>query len=275
MPFKNRTEAGSMLATRAGLRRLNSPVVVSLPRGAVEVAAEVADALGAPLDVLPVVDFCAPGKPEIVVGAVAAGSLHTIDRHTLTALGVDEDNLAQRVAEATAEYARLEKVYRGETPARTVADRTVVVVDDGLATVPALSAVALSLTRSGASRILLATPVAPESKPHAFDDVIAVHQHSEVASVGVWYERHDAPSHEVAASLINETSPANGPEVRGAAPATDGPADDRPPQGPANSATTGPQPAAQAEAPVAKPAQNMAFAQAPQPNGAALYIALR
>jgi predicted phosphoribosyltransferase len=196
-----------MLATRAALRRLHAPIVISLPRGAVEVAVEVAAVLGAPIGVLPVVEISTPGKPEYVVGAVTENSIHVIDRSALAALGVDESNLALRVAEATAEIARLSKIYRGDvSPVRTVADHTVVVVDDGLATVPALGAVALALTKLGANRVLLATPVEPEAKPHAFDDFISVHSHDELDAIGLWYDQQNAPSHETAAALLAERS---------------------------------------------------------------------
>ena len=125
-------------------------------------AVQVAAALNAPLDIMPVVDLSTPGKPEYVVGAVAENAIHVIDADALAALGVTEDSLAQRVAEATAQIARLAKIYRGaDGSALHLDDRTVMVVDDGSATVPALEAVAVALSRRTVGELVLATPMSP------------------------------------------------------------------------------------------------------------------
>lgn len=203
VPFKDRAEAGVRLAESPELRKLNDPVVVCTPRGGVPVAVEIARALHVPLDVMPVEDLSTPGKPEYVVGAVAENAIHVIDSDALTALGVTEDGLAQRVAEATAHVARLAKIYRGaEGGALAVAGRTVAVVDDGSSTAPALEAVALALTRRDASELVLVTPLAPSSGVTGYSSVIALHRGEELAEIGLWYDESAPPSDEQAAGAL-------------------------------------------------------------------------
>jgi predicted phosphoribosyltransferase len=117
--------------------------------------------------------------------------------------------LAVRVAEATALIARMSKVYRGEHgSAITVAGKTVVVVDDGSATVPALESVALALTRRNVADIWLATPVAPDGCVHGYSKIVTVSRSGDhadgMALVGLWYDDFTAPSDEVAAEALRE-----------------------------------------------------------------------
>lgn len=209
MPFKDRNEAGKLLADQSELRELTDAVIVSTPRGGIPVAVEIARALHAPVDVMPVEEISTPGKPEYVVGAVAENAIHVIDSDALEAMGVTEDSLAIRVAEATAVIARLAKIYRGENgSALSVVDRTVVVVDDGSATGPALEAVALALSRRNVADIWLATPVVPDGVVHGYSRVVTIARSEEVADgmalVGLWYDDFTAPSHEVAAGELRE-----------------------------------------------------------------------
>ena len=167
MPLRDRNTAGRLLAESEGLARVEDPVVIALPRGAVPVAVEIAAKLGAPIDVMPVEELSTPGKPEYIVGAVAENAIHVIDSEALAALGVTEDSLAVRVAEATASVAKMSRVYRGVTgSAMDVTHRNVLVVDDGTATVPALEAVAVALSRRNVDSLVLATPFQPDHDPH-------------------------------------------------------------------------------------------------------------
>jgi putative phosphoribosyl transferase len=209
VPFKDRNEAGKLLADQSELRELTDVVVVSTPRGGIPVAVEVARALRAPVDVMPVEEISTPGKPEYVVGAVAENAIHVIDSDALAALGVTEDSLAIRVAEATALIARMSKIYRGENgSALTVAGQTVVVVDDGSATGPALEAVALALSRRNVADIWLATPVIPDGVVHGYSRIVTVPRTDEhadgMALVGLWYDDFTAPSDEVAAGELRD-----------------------------------------------------------------------
>lgn len=196
-----------MLAESPELRQLENPVVICTPRGGVPVAVEIARALSAPLDVMPVEDLSTPGNPEYVVGAVAENAIHVIDSDALAALGVTEDGLAQRVAEATAQVARLAKIYRGATGGvLSVAGRMVAVVDDGSSTAPALEAVAVALARRNVEDLVLVTPMAPKLPVHGYSAVISLHDPEDLAEIGLWYDDSAPPSHEVAAEIFRESA---------------------------------------------------------------------
>ncbi|MBI2692030.1 MAG: hypothetical protein HYX29_08830 [Solirubrobacterales bacterium] len=209
VPFKDRKHAGHELSESAELQDLGNPVIVALPRGAVSVALEIARRLDAPLAVMPVEEIATPGKPEYVVGAVAENAIHVIDADALAALGVTEDSLAVRVAEATARIARLSKLYRGEDHnTADVAGRPVVVVDDGSATAPALEAVAVALARYKPDSIYLVTPAPPDDTIQGYCKVISVDRGPDdadgMALIGPWYDDRAAPSDEEAAEIVHE-----------------------------------------------------------------------
>jgi predicted phosphoribosyltransferase len=191
------------------LRGLENPAVIALPRGAVVVAIEVAEALDAPLTVMPVEELSTPGKPEYVVGAVAENAIHVIDSDALAALGVSEDSLAVRVAEATALIAKLLQLYRPEEfcPS-SLSERPVIVVDDGSTTIPALEAVAVALARHKVDTLWLATPLPPEGAPQGYERIVTTPRSPEqadgMAVLGLWYDDHTAPSDEVAAAMLRE-----------------------------------------------------------------------
>jgi predicted phosphoribosyltransferase len=158
---------------------------------------------------MPVEEIATPGKPEYVVGAVAENAIHVIDADALAALGVTEDSLAVRVAEATARIARLSKLYRGEDHnTADVAGRPVVVVDDGSATAPALAAVAMALARHKPEALLLVTPAQPDDGIEGYCRVISVHRDADhadgMALIGPWYDDRAAPSDEVAAEMVHD-----------------------------------------------------------------------
>jgi predicted phosphoribosyltransferase len=208
--FKDRKHAGMELAEAAPLSAIENPTVVALPRGAVVVALELATALHAPLGVMPVEEIASPGSPEYVVGAVAENAIHVIDAHALHAMGVTEESLAVRVAEATARIASLSKLYRGdsESVVDAIEHRHVIVVDDGSASVPALEAVAVALARHDVDSLTLATPEPSPLEVHGYEQIISVErtaQNVEDASlIGLGYEDRAAPSDEVAAQMRTE-----------------------------------------------------------------------
>ena len=160
MPFSDRREAGRFLAKPVSELQLDNPVVVAIPCGGVPVAFEIAKALGAPLDVLVVCSLDAPGKPEILVGAVAETAIHVLDEETLNMLGVRDEQLGQRVATATADLAHMTNLYRSGRPPISVQDRQVLLVTDALPTALKVNAAATALKKRGAASIVLASPVA-------------------------------------------------------------------------------------------------------------------
>jgi putative phosphoribosyl transferase len=188
--FRDRADAGRRLgAVLAGLE-LDDPVVLGIPRGGVIVAAGVARALRSPLDVLVTRKIGAPHNPELAVGALAPG-VQVWDRHLLDRLQVDRDWLRKAVASEEAESARRTAAYRRARPPLDVSGRTVVIVDDGLATgATARAAVRWSRT-ARAGRVLVGVPVAAPSTlailANEADQVQAIETPPSFQAVGEWY----------------------------------------------------------------------------------------
>ena len=189
--FRNREEAGRSLAARLSDLRGDDVVVLGIPRGGVEVAAVVADALGAPLDVVIPRKVGAPRNPELGLGAVA-GDVVVLDDRLIEALGVDESYLRREVEQQRREIERRETLYRGGRPPLDLADRTAIVVDDGVAT-GGTAAAALRWARAkGAAKVILAVPVAPPDAVRRLaqdcDQVIALATPIHFYAVGQWYD---------------------------------------------------------------------------------------
>jgi putative phosphoribosyl transferase len=196
MRFRDRQQAGQELAARllewAADDDLVDPVVLALPRGGVPVAAEVAEALRVPLDVLVVRKIGAPGRPEAGIGAIADDEPPLFDQHSLRRLGIREARLAPHVARERAELHRREDAYRKGRPPPSVRDRTVILVDDGLATGVTARAALRHLRGRKPARLILAVPVGATDARSALreeaDDVICLHQPRDFYAVGQWYE---------------------------------------------------------------------------------------
>lgn len=192
MRFRDRTEAGRLLAGRLAALHVERPVVLGMTRGGVPVAAEVAAALGAPLEPLVVRKLGAPDSPEFALGAVAEGGAAYIDPDALLAAGVRDEDVEAIAEREAGELARCVQLYREGRPFPDLRGRAVIVVDDGVATGASARAAARALRRAGAARVVLAAPViaaeaAPGLRPE-FDDVVAVEYPEPLVAVGVWYE---------------------------------------------------------------------------------------
>jgi putative phosphoribosyl transferase len=158
--FSDRVEAGQRLAEVLAERVKGPAVVLAIPRGGIIVAAEVARRLGAPLDVVVPRKLGAPGNPELAVGAVADG-VEVVDAEAVDRLAIDPQALRGEAARQRAEVARRTAAYRAGRPPPELAGRTVVLVDDGVATGWTALAAARCCRRAGADRVLLAVPVGP------------------------------------------------------------------------------------------------------------------
>ena len=219
--FRDRTEAGTQLAQRLTSLRESDPVVIALPRGGVPVAHEVAAALGAPLDVLAVRKLGAPGNPELGIGAVAEDGTGVIDHRAVQALGVSDTELRKILERETAELRRRTDLYRGERAPLDLEGRTVIVVDDGVATGVTNTAALRAIRARGPERIVLAVPViAPEVAEmlaREADQVIAVLRPPALGGVGRWYEDFSQVPDDEVLRLLHSSDGNDGPpttEVR-------------------------------------------------------------
>jgi putative phosphoribosyl transferase len=193
MKFRDRSEAGRVLAEK--LRHYagrEGVLVLALPRGGVPVAYEVAAALDAPLDVFLVRKLGLPGHQEFAMGAVAAGGAMILDQTVLDQLRISSEDVAQVVEREKAELARRERLYRDARPPPEVRDRTVILVDDGLATGATMRVAAAAVRRRAPQRLVIAVPVAAgetcqELRAEA-DEIVCARIPAPFYAVGAWYE---------------------------------------------------------------------------------------
>ena len=181
-----------MLGERlAGLAGQPDLLVLGLPRGGVPVAWEVARRLGAPLDVFVVRKLGFPGHEELAMGAIASGGVRVLNPEMI-AYGVSRAQIEQVTEKERRELERREQLFRGDRPPMRVADRTVVLVDDGLATGSTMRAAVRALRQERAGRIIVAVPVAApsvcaEMKAEA-DEVVCAATPEPFRAVGLWYD---------------------------------------------------------------------------------------
>jgi putative phosphoribosyl transferase len=190
--FADRRDAGRRLAlVLAGRDDLQDPVVLALPRGGVPVAAEVAEALAAPLDVLVVRKLGVPNQPELAMGAVASGNVEVLNREVLSQLHLPQDAFDRVLAEEKRELARRERLYRGDRPPLEVRGRRVVLVDDGIATGSTVEAAIRALRARGAGAVVVAVPVAPVETVDRLqaltDGVVALSTPEPFVAISLWY----------------------------------------------------------------------------------------
>lgn len=206
--FKNRGEAGRQLAAAVVRLGLVDPLVLAVPRGGVPVAAEVALALGAPLDLLIVRKIGAPDEPELAVAAIAEGDPPTvvIDESTSRLTDIDHAYVKREARTQRGEIERRRKAYRHGVARLGVAGRTVVVVDDGIATGTTMRAALKALRRMRPAKVVLAVPVASNHMIYELsklvDDVVCLSQPGAFRSVGTYYaDFHQVDDMEVIALL--------------------------------------------------------------------------
>lgn len=193
MFFEDRTDAGRKLAKELKQYVNRSDVVVlGIPRGGVPVAAEVAARLSAPLDVFLLRKLGVPGYEELAFGAIASGGVRVLDRRIIESVGISEEDIERVTSEERKEMRRREQAYRGDRPALNVKGKTVIVVDDGMATGSSMTAGIRALRQIEPKRIVVAVPVAPERtcslmKGEA-DEVVCVHSPRVFYAIGLFYD---------------------------------------------------------------------------------------
>jgi len=217
--FRNRAEGGRELAQKL-VEYAGRPdvLVLALPRGGVPVGYEVARALQAPLDVFVVRKLGVPGHEELAMGAVASGGAWVLNDDVVTPLGISPQAIRAVAARELAELARREQVYRGDRPTPDVRGRTVILVDDGLATGSTMRAAVKALRRLEPDRIVVAVPTAAPSTcaelGQEADECVCGIKPDPFYAVGVWYEDFSQTTDDEVRDLLDrgalETTAATG-----------------------------------------------------------------
>ena len=209
--FRDRVEAGELLAARlADYRDRDDVVVLALPRGGVPVAREVARALGVPLDVYVVRKLGVPGHEELAMGAIATGGVRQINRDVVDALGIPGAVIDAVAEREQLELERREHTYRGDRGPVSLANKIVILVDDGLATGSTMRAAVKAARQQQPARVIVAVPVGAPSTcadlATEADAVVCVRTPDPFVAVGLWY-RDFTPTtdHEVRALLGKDT----------------------------------------------------------------------
>ena len=192
LPLRNRTEAGRALGTALGAYRgRNDVLVLALPRGGVPVACEVADALGAQVDLIIVRKLGTPGQEELAMGAIASGGVRVLNRDVIEPLRIPERVIAEVERRERAEIERREHAYRGQRPRPAVAGQCVILVDDGVATGATMRAAIAALRQAKPSRLVVAVPVAPPDTVDVLrseaDEVVCLAMPEPFMAIGCWY----------------------------------------------------------------------------------------
>ena len=210
--FRNRHEAGRLLAGRLAAYADRADVVIlALPRGGVPVAFEIAAALNAPLDVMVVRKLGVPGHEELAMGAIATGGVQVINEEVVRHLGLTPAVLASVAAIERHELARRERTYRGERSPVTVEGRTVILVDDGLATGSTMRAAVAALRKRGPARIVVAVPTAAPETCEEFkvevDEMVCATTPTPFYGVGQWYDDFSQTTDEEVRDLLEQRAP--------------------------------------------------------------------
>ncbi|MGZ8388123.1 MAG: phosphoribosyltransferase [Rhodoplanes sp.] len=208
MPFRNRADAGRKLAAALAAYKDERPVVLALPRGGVPVAAEVAAALDAPLDLVLVRKLGVPIQPELAMGAVVDGTAPIVVRNedVIRLTGVSEEDMQAVCAEELAEIERRRGRYLGTRARVDIAGRVAIVVDDGIATGATTRAALRALRLRGPKKLILAVPVAPTETLAAMreeaDDVVCLEDYVDFGAIGFFYaDFRQVSDNEVIAAL--------------------------------------------------------------------------
>jgi predicted phosphoribosyltransferase len=211
-PFRDRREAGRVLASLLkSYAGRDDVVVLALPRGGVPVAYEVASALGAPLDVFLVRKLGTPGHRELAMGAIASGGVRVLNDDVVRWYGIPESAIESVAREEAAELERRERAYRDGRPAPDLANRIVILVDDGLATGSTMRAAAQAVRLHRPARVVVAVPVGARQTCSEIaavaDEVICARMPEPFSAVGQWYLNFDQTDDDEVRELLQKSTP--------------------------------------------------------------------
>jgi putative phosphoribosyl transferase len=205
-PFRDREDAGRRLAERLSRYREERPVVFALPRGGVPVGYEISRALGVSLEVFVARKLGAPGQPEFGIGAVAPGGVRILNEDVVRRLGIPDDYVERITERETAEVERRLRHFRGDRPEPEVRDRTVILVDDGLATGVTARAAVKALRRLEPRRLILAAPVCAAQTAGLLDpevdELVCLEAPPDLGAIGFWYRDFSQTSDEEVIELL-------------------------------------------------------------------------
>jgi putative phosphoribosyl transferase len=209
--FKDRRDAGRILAQKLSAYTGRLDVIVfALPRGGVPVAYEVALALNAPLDVFIVRKLGLPGQEELAIGAIASGGIRVLNDDIIRALAVPEEVINVVAQREFQELQRREQMYRGDRPASDIRDRTIILVDDGLATGASMRAAVAGLRTRHPARIVIAVPTAAPETCDAFkfevDEIVCAMTPEPFEGVGRWYADFRQTTDEEVRTFLEEAT---------------------------------------------------------------------
>jgi putative phosphoribosyl transferase len=209
--FRDRIEAGKLLAKElTEYTNQHDVLVLALPRGGVPVAFEVARALHAQLDVIIVRKLGVPGQEELAMGAIATGGVRILNNDVVQFLGIPYEMIDKMAANEQLELERRERLYRGDRAAYDVHGRTVILVDDGIATGATMHAAVAALKQQQPARIIIAVPTAAPSTCDEFadevDELVCVIRPEPFIAVGYWYRQFSQTSDEEVRSLLEQAN---------------------------------------------------------------------
>ncbi|MDF2388548.1 phosphoribosyltransferase [Nostoc ellipsosporum NOK] len=209
--FRNRTEAGQMLAKHlTAYANRTDVLVLGLPRGGVPVAFEVAKALNVPLDICLVRKLGVPAHEELAMGALASGGVWVLNSEVVDSLGIDRRLIEEVAAKELRELQRRDRAYGGDRPHPEVKNRTVILIDDGIATSATMRAAIAVLRSQQAQKIVVAVPVAPattcEQLRAEVDEVICLTTPEPMYAIGLWYEDFSQTSDKEVRDLLAKRS---------------------------------------------------------------------
>jgi predicted phosphoribosyltransferase len=210
--FKDRVEAGRRLGQRLSeYAGRNDVLVLGLPRGGMPVAEQIAAALGAPLDMLLVRKLGLPRHEELAMGAIASGGVVELDQALIRRARVSPEQVEQVVLRESAELTRREQLYRKGRARHALRGRTLILVDDGLATGATMTSAVRAARREGPSRVVVAVPVASEEACAGLargiaDECVCLERPEPFVAVGIWYERFDQTSDEEVIACLERSA---------------------------------------------------------------------
>ena len=207
LPISSRQAAGEALAERLGnLAGRGDVLVLALPRGGVPVAFEIADRLHARLDILLVRKLGVPSQPELAMGAIASGNVRVMNEDVVSGYRIDAEAIEKVATRERAELERRSQVYRGHRPWPTLREKTIVLVDDGIATGATMAAAIEAVRKQGAARIIVAVPVAPEDTidrlSESADQIVCLASPAPFYAIGQWYQRFEQLSDDEVSRLL-------------------------------------------------------------------------